>query len=128
MAAIKGRDTSPELTVRRFLHDRGLRYRLHARNLPGRPDIVIRRLRTVVFVHGCFWHQHTGCRFAVMPKSNRVFWEAKLLGNRKRDRRTAALLRRAGWRVCTIWECSLSEGSLERLYGQITSPARRARD
>lgn len=122
MSAIRGRDTSPELVVRRYLHAQGLRYRLHVRTLPGRPDIVIRRLRTVIFIHGCFWHQHAGCRYATMPKSNRAFWRAKLLGNVARDRRNSARLRRMGWRVLTIWECDLSAASLARLYGRITSP------
>ena len=125
MAAIRGRNTTPELTVRRYLHGRGLRYRLHVRDLPGRPDIVIRRLRTAVFIHGCFWLQHPGCPGAVMPKSNRTFWRTKLLGNRERDRRTTARLRRAGWRVYTIWECGLSDRALDRLYRRITSPVSR---
>lgn len=127
MAAIRGRNTTPELTVRRYLHGRGLRYRLHVRDLPGRPDIVIRRLRTAVFIHGCFWHQHPGCPAAVMPKSNRTFWRTKLLGNRDRDRRTVSRLRRAGWRVFTVWECALSERTLDRLYRRIKSPVGRRR-
>jgi len=122
MAAIRGRNTTPELTVRRYLHGRGLRYRVHACDLPGRPDIVIRRLHIAVFIHGCFWHQHPGCPAAAMPKSNRAFWRRKLLGNRERDRRTVARLRRAGWRVFTLWECALSERALNRLYLRITSP------
>ena len=124
MSSIRGRDTAPELVVRRFLHGRGLRYRLHGPRLPGRPDIVLRRLKTVVFVHGCFWHLHAGCRFAVLPKSNRSFWRTKLLGNRARDSRNVARLRRAGWRVFTVWECDLGASSLERLYRRLTAVQR----
>lgn len=119
MSLIRGRDTKPELIVRRYLHALGLRFRLHVRNLPGRPDIVLPRHRVVVFVHGCFWHQHVGCRFAVMPKNNRAFWEKKLGGNQRRDARAVATLRRAGWRVFTIWECDMKLGSLERLSRRI---------
>jgi len=122
MSAIRGRNTRPELIVRRFLHARGLRFRIHVANLPGRPDIVLPRLHTAVFVHGCFWHQHPNCRYAVLPKSNRAFWNAKLKGNQFRDRRNAVRMRRAGWRVLTIWECALDDRNLERLYRRIVTP------
>lgn len=122
MSAIRGTHTSPELIVRRYLHARGLRFRLHAKLLPGRPDIVLARFRTVIFVHGCFWHLHVGCRFAVMPKSNRAFWWKKLTGNRARDLRNVRSLRRAGWRVLTIWECDLEERALSRLASRILRP------
>lgn len=122
MSTIRGRNTGPELIVRRFLHSRGLRYRIHSAGILGRPDIVLRRLHTVIFVHGCFWHQHVDCRYAVFPKSNRAFWKDKLRGNRLRDRRNAARLRRAGWRVLTVWECDLGERALERLYRRVTAP------
>ena len=126
MAAIRGRNTSPELVVRRFLHAQGLRFRLHVRHLPGRPDIVLHARRTVIFVHGCFWHRHVGCRFAVLPRTNSAFWQTKLEGNRARDRRNAIRLRRAGWRVLTIWECDLKERGLARLLRKINArlPAR----
>lgn len=121
MAAIRGKNTAPELTVRRFLHRMGLRFRIHAPGLPGRPDIVFPKHRTVVFVHGCFWHQHPKCRLARMPSSNRRFWAKKLLGNRERDRRTARKLRAAGWKVLTIWQCQLNERRLRCLAGHIAS-------
>jgi DNA mismatch endonuclease (patch repair protein) len=124
MAAIRGQDTKPELAVRRYLHSRGLRYRLQGTRLPGRPDLVFRRFRTVVFVHGCFWHRHTGCRYAVLPRTNAAFWRSKLEGNQARDRRNASQLRRAGWRVLIVWECDLTEASLEKLYRKITAPSR----
>lgn len=119
MSAIRGKNTTPELIVRRFLHTKGLRFRLHAPGLPGRPDLVFPKYRTVVFVHGCFWHLHQNCRFARMPASNRRFWTAKLSGNRLRDRRKAQALRAAGWRVLTIWECQLSERRLLNLAARI---------
>lgn len=119
MSAIRGKNTTPELTVRRFLHAQGLRFRLHASGLPGRPDLVFPKYRTVVFVHGCFWHLHQNCRFARLPASNRRFWTAKLSGNRLRDRRKAQALRAAGWRVLTIWECQLSERRLLNLAARI---------
>jgi DNA mismatch endonuclease, patch repair protein len=105
MSGIRGRDTSPERIVRRYLHRAGFRFRLHVRDLPGCPDIVLPKYGTVVFVHGCFWHQHSGCRYAYMPKSNREFWRTKLSGNRDRDLRHARELEILGWQVIVVWEC-----------------------
>ncbi len=107
MAAIRGKDTKPEMTVRKFLHRRGFRYRLHVKDLPGKPDIVIPKFRTVVFVHGCFWHRHKGCKNAVLPKTNPDFWEKKLKGNVKRDRKNLEALRNMGWRIVVVWECAM---------------------
>lgn len=117
MRLIKARDTKPELVVRRALHAAGLRFRLHARELPGKPDIVFRRKRLVIFVHGCFWHQHPdpNCKRARMPKSRREFWEPKLTGNRSRDEAITATLKREGWRVIEIWECQLDQDHLADL-------------
>jgi DNA mismatch endonuclease (patch repair protein) len=112
MSGIRGKNTLPEMLVRSFLHASGFRYRLHVKDLPGKPDIVLPKYRTVVFVHGCFWHQHPGCRNAVMPKSNRKFWQEKLEGNVERDRRNVAALRKAGWRCLKIWECQTSNTKL----------------
>ena len=119
MASIRGKNTQPELTVRRFLHARGLRFRLHNASLPGRPDIVLAKHRTVVFVHGCIWHGHANCRLASMPASNRRFWREKLAGNRRRDRRKARALKKAGWKVLTIWQCQLDGKRLRRLTDRI---------
>ena len=119
MAAIRGKNTKPELTVRRFLHARGFRFRLHSASLPGRPDIVLPKHRTAVFVNGCFWHQHANCRLASLPASNRRFWREKLIGNRRRDRRKAQALRAAGWKVLTIWQCQLDVKRLRRLADRI---------
>ena len=126
MARIRGRDTRPELAVRRIVHSLGRRFRLHGRyngtTLWGRPDLVLPGLSTVIFVHGCFWHMHA-CGRCRMPKSNCAFWRAKLLGNAARDRRHARLLRQHGWRVIVVWECHLRRPEsvrrrLERLIGR----------
>lgn len=120
MSGIRGSNTKPEVTVRSFLHRQGFRFRLHTRVLPGRPDIVLPRFRTAVFVHGCFWHRHRGCRFAYTPKSNLPFWQAKFDGNVERDRRKVRELRKLGWRVEVIWECQVgSESHLECLADAI---------
>lgn len=107
MSGIRGRDTGPEMRVRRLLHGRGYRFRLHRRDLPGSPDLVLPRHRVVVFVHGCFWHFHAGCRLAKVPGSRPDFWRTKLLGNRARDAVAIDALRADGWRVLVVWECWL---------------------
>jgi DNA mismatch endonuclease, patch repair protein len=119
MSGIRGRNTQPERTVRRFLHRAGLRFRLHAKDLPGRPDVVLPRHRAAVFVHGCFWHQHPDCRKAVMPKSNRDFWQAKLSGNAQRDNRHKEALLSEEWRVFVVWECDIGPERLARLVAEI---------
>lgn len=107
MAAIRGKDTGPELAVRRMLHAMGYRYRLHRSDLPGTPDIVLPRRRKAIFVHGCFWHGHQGCPRHVIPATRREWWVAKIDGNRRRDARNIRRLRRLGWSVTVVWECSL---------------------
>ncbi|NWL80419.1 very short patch repair endonuclease [Pseudomonas taiwanensis] len=106
MSRIRGRDTKPEMLIRRGLHARGLRYRLHVKTLPGRPDLVFPRFRTVVFVHGCFWHAH-GCNLSKEPTTRKEFWTSKLEGNAIRDRITLDALQALGWRILIIWECAL---------------------
>lgn len=108
MRNIKGKNTKPELVLRRALHARGLRYRLHCRDLPGCPDIVFPKHRTVIFVHGCFWHRH-GCKYTSTPSTRRDFWENKFLQNMERDRIVVEDLKRAGWKVYIIWECQLKK-------------------
>ncbi len=105
MSRIKGKDTAPEKIVRSILHRLGYRFRLHKTKLPGRPDVVLPKHQTIVFVHGCFWHRHKNCKDATMPKTRREWWQAKLEGNTARDRRNQSALRREGWRVLTVWEC-----------------------
>lgn len=109
MAAIRSRDTSPELTIRREVHRRGFRYRLHCATLPGRPDLVFPKYHLAVFVHGCFWHGHV-CHIARRPKTNLDYWNPKIEKNIRRDRQSAKRLRQSGWRVVTIRECRLSQG------------------
>ena len=119
MAAIRGKDTAPELAVRRILHAMALRFRLHRKDLPGRPDIVLPKHRTVVFVHGCFWHRHEGCRYATTPKTRQEFWQTKFAANVERDSRNRTDLQQLGWRVIVVWECELLQPSdlKERLTG-----------
>lgn len=122
MSGIRWKNTQPELRVRRYLHRAGLRFRLHRRGLAGRPDLVLPKHRSVVFVHGCFWHRHPGCEKAVMPSSNRPFWKDKLEGNAERDERTRRRLEDEGWRVHVIWECETGDdGRLARLVDEIVS-------
>lgn len=113
MSRIRGRDTRPEIVVRRLLHAMGYRFRLHDPSLPGRPDIVMARHGKVVQVHGCFWHDHPGCKRATKPQTNAEFWGKKIAANRARDLRTERRLRRWGWSVMVVWECQTSD--LERL-------------
>jgi DNA mismatch endonuclease (patch repair protein) len=107
MGGIRGRDTKLEMAVRRAVHRLGYRYRLYRRDLPGTPDLTFPRLRKVLFVHGCFWHRHAGCKFAYEPKSNGDFWRRKFLGNVARDERAMVELRSGGWEVLTVWECEV---------------------
>jgi len=109
MSGIRGKDTKPELALRRALHAAGFRYRLHFKGLPGRPDIVLARYHAVVFAHGCYWHRHAGCRFATTPATRTDFWMAKFSKNTKRDLAAQAQLRDMGWRVATVWECALKK-------------------
>lgn len=125
MAAIKGKNTKPEMTVRKFLFAKGLRYRVNNRRLPGCPDIVLKKYKTVIFVDGCFWHGHEGCRFYRLPRTNQDFWRHKIAMNYARDYANNIELQLAGWRVIRIWECQIKTKSqqlvtLESLYRQIT--------
>jgi DNA mismatch endonuclease, patch repair protein len=106
MASVGQRDTGPEMRLRRNLHRRGLRYRLHDRKLPGSPDLVFPRFHAVIFVHGCFWHVHKGCKFSTAPSSRKKFWREKFKANRSRDTRNCKALLASGWRVLVVWECA----------------------
>lgn len=107
MGAIRSRNTSPEMKVRRFIHSQGFRYRLHDTTLPGSPDVVLARYRTVVFVHGCFWHRHPDCRLAATPRSNAEWWQKKFDRNTERDAQKIEILVTQGWNVIVLWECGL---------------------
>lgn len=113
MSRIKGKDTKPELLVRKFLHKNGFRYRLHVKDLPGKPDIVLPKYKTVIFIHGCFWHGHEGCRFYVVPKTRTEWWLNKINGNTANDTKAESLLQADGWRVIKIWECELKKAMRE---------------
>jgi DNA mismatch endonuclease (patch repair protein) len=120
MALVRGRDTKPEMRVRKALHAAGLRYRLHDRRLPGVPDLVFPSRHVALFVHGCFWHRHPGCAAARLPKSRLEFWEPKLSGNAERDKRNSAALEAAGWKVMVIWECETRDQAvIQRLVSQV---------
>ncbi|MDE0693022.1 MAG: DNA mismatch endonuclease Vsr [Gammaproteobacteria bacterium] len=107
MASIRGKDTKPEMVLRKSLHARGFRYRLHGKGLPGKPDMVFRRFNAVCFVHGCFWHHHEGCRFATTPATRPDYWLSKFEGNQARDKAATRSLQESGWRVAVVWECDL---------------------
>src|SRR6266478_6594118 len=117
MSRIRGRNTRPERVVRQLLFSLDYRFRLQRKDLPGRPDIVLPKYRTVIFVHGCFWHRHRGCTFSYSPKSNTEFWSAKFSGNVKRDKVNQQKLRALGWTVLVVWECELENA--ERLKAKL---------
>jgi DNA mismatch endonuclease (patch repair protein) len=125
MARIRSKNTKPELRVRRLVHSLGYRFRLHRRDLPGSPDLVFPARRKVVFVHGCFWHGHDGCKVANRPKSRRSFWDAKFRRNRLHDARNRASLVKEGWAVFTVWECETREDvTLSRRLSRFLGPAK----
>jgi len=122
MSRIRSKDTKPELLVRRFLHENGFRYRLHVKTLPGKPDIVLPKYKTVIFVHGCFWHGHEGCKYYVVPKTRTEWWLDKIGKNINKDTGAENLLLAAGWRVIKIWECGLKKhAQVATLNNLITS-------
>ena len=107
MSRILGKNTKPEQLVRRMLSKMGHCYRLHTSKLPGKPDVVLKKYKAVIFVHGCFWHLHSGCRDGTIPKSRKAYWETKLLNNKKRDIRSMRLIKKAGWNALRLWECEI---------------------
>ena len=126
MGHVRSRDTKPEMTVRQIVHAMGYRYRLHAKDLPGKPDLVFRSRGKIVFIHGCFWHRHADCALARLPKSRQNFWLPKLDANRQRDLKNESALRDAGWDVLTIWECDLGDIDQLKTYDTwlgLTDPA-----
>src|ERR1700759_4169065 len=115
MAAIKSRNTKPELLVRRFLHASGFRYTLHNKKLPGKPDIVLPKYRTVIFIHGCFWHGHKDCKYFVVPKTRTEWWLNKIIGNIANDEKAVKALKKDGWKIITLWTCKLKKGQNKTL-------------
>lgn len=123
MSQIRAKDNKPENLVRKYLFGKGLRYRKNVKDLPGKPDIVLPKYKTVIFVNGCFWHMHKGCPKFVWPKSNEEYWTKKLNGNKNRDQANYEMLRNMGWKVIIVWECELKEKgeeTLNKIYSQIT--------
>ncbi len=121
MASVRQRDTGPEMRLRRTLHRLGLRYRLNDRRLPGSPDLVFPRFHAVVFVHGCFWHVHEGCKLATKPSSRKEFWREKFEANQKRDRRNYDALAASGWRVLVVWQCAIEGRDEAELGADVTN-------
>jgi DNA mismatch endonuclease (patch repair protein) len=114
MAAIKGKNTKPEMLVRKFLHAHGYRYKLHDKSLPGKPDIVLPKYKTVIFVHGCFWHGHKNCKNYVVPKTRTEWWLNKINGNIINDAKAVKALKKGGWKIITIWECRLKPSTIDK--------------
>lgn len=119
MSQIKGKNTKPEMLVRKFLHANGFRYRLHVKDLPGKPDIVLPKYKTAIFVHGCFWHGHEGCRYYVVPKTKTEWWLNKINGNIANDKKAIKALKKQGWRIIAIWECNLRSKKLARTLSSL---------
>lgn len=124
MSRIRGKDTGPELLVRRFLHKNGFRYRLHVKELPGKPDIVLPKYKTVIFVHGCFWHGHAGCKYYVVPKTRTEWWLNKIGNNKSKDSLHENLLLAAGWKLIIIWECELKKATVDATLKHLTASLR----
>jgi len=114
MQQVKAKDTKPELLVRKFLHAHGFRYSLHKKTLPGKPDIVLPKYKTIIFVHGCFWHGHSNCKYFSLPKTRTQWWTDKINTNKANDAKTVKVLRKEGWLVLTVWECKLKPSKVEK--------------
>ena len=127
MSRIKGKNTKPEMIVRRFLHAQGFRYKLHDRTLPGKPDIVLPKYKTVIFVHGCFWHGHAKCRYFVVPKTRTEFWLEKIEGNIAKDINATEKLLRDNWSVIIIWECELKGDKITKTIAKLPGKIRKSR-
>lgn len=122
MSRIRGRNTKPEMTVRSWLHRNGYRFRIHQPDLPGKPDIVLKKYHLAIFVNGCYWHRHPGCRYAAMPATNREFWMKKFAQNVSRDQACIEKLEASGWNTLVIWECQVCDGTFaERLAGHLSN-------
>lgn len=119
MSRIKGKNTKPEMLVRKFLFSKGFRYRLHVKNLPGKPDIVLPKYKTVIFVHGCFWHGHEGCKYFVVPKTRTEWWLNKIDTNKRNDAKSIALLNKENWKIILLWECDLKTGRIDTTLAKL---------
>jgi DNA mismatch endonuclease Vsr len=119
MSRIRGKDTKPELIVRKYLFSKGFRYRLHDKSLPGRPDIVLAKYKTVIFIHGCFWHGHEGCKYFVIPKTRTDWWLNKINRSKTNDEKVFSSLEKSGWRIIIVWECELRDTKKISILGNI---------
>lgn len=119
MSRIKGTNTKPEMLVRKYLHAHGYRYKLHDKTLPGKPDLILPKYRTVIFIHGCFWHGHTNCKYYVVPKTKTDWWLAKINGNIANDEKAIQALMQDGWKVITVWECDLKPKKAEETLKEL---------
>jgi DNA mismatch endonuclease (patch repair protein) len=119
MSQIKGKNTKPEMIVRRFLHANGFRYRLHVKDLPGKPDIVLPKYKTAIFVHGCFWHGHEGCKYYVVPKTRTEWWVSKINKNKEKNRKDTECLLTGNWKVINLWECSLKRDKVVNSLAEV---------
>jgi DNA mismatch endonuclease (patch repair protein) len=119
MSRIKGKDTKPEILVRKYLHAHGFRYRLHDKKLPGKPDIVLPKYHTVIFVHGCFWHGHTGCKYFVVPKTRTEWWLNKINGNIANDEKAITALKKDSWKIIVVWECQLKPAQVQNTLNKL---------
>lgn len=119
MSRIKGKNTKPELIVRKYLHNKGFRYRIHVKNLPGKPDIVLKKYKTIIQVMGCFWHGHLGCRYFIIPKTRTEWWENKISTNILNDQKNDNLLKKLGWKIIYIWECQLKKLSIDSTLAEL---------
>lgn len=124
MSMIRGKNTKPEIIVRKFLHSKGLRFRLHKKELPGKPDIVLPKFKTVIFIHGCFWHGHKNCKYFVIPKTRTEWWISKIERNRLVDKRNNDNLKKNGWKIITIWECQLRPKNFSKTLYKLESKLR----
>ena len=121
MSRIKGKDTKPEILVRKFLFSKGFRYRLHSKKLPGKPDIIFPKYKTVIFIHGCFWHGHENCKYSALPKTRTEWWQKKIETNRINDQKSLALLKKDGWSIITIWTCQLKPNQIKETLFHLLS-------
>ena len=124
MSHVRGKDTKPEVMVRQYLFANGFRYRLYRKDLPGKPDIVLPKYKTVIFINGCFWHGHSGCKYATIPEANHDFWLAKISGNIERDKSNHAKLFELGWKVIEIWQCELKPKFREQTQNNLLTELR----
>lgn len=121
MSMIRGKNTKPEIIVRKFLHSKGFRFRLHKKDLPGKPDIVLPKYKTVIFIHGCFWHGHKNCKYFVVPKTRTKWWLKKIEGNKQTDKRNNLKLRKESWKIITLWTCQLKPRKINNTFKRLST-------